>query len=140
MLAHEKEHLMAKKITIEEIEAEQLKKGIPEFRAGDSVRVHTRVKEGNRERIQIFDGVVIQRKNSGLRENFTVRKVSFGVGVERIFPIHAPTIDKIEVVRRGKVRQSRIFYMRNLSGKSSRLKERDAFLQKAESPEGQPEA
>jgi large subunit ribosomal protein L19 len=140
MLAHEKERFMAKKITIEEIEKDQLKKNIPEFRSGDSVRVHTRVKEGARERIQIFDGVVLQRKNSGLRENFTVRKVSFGVGVERIFPVHAPTIDKIEVVRRGKVRQSRIFYMRGLSGKSSRLKERDAFQQKAESPEVQPEA
>lgn len=131
---------MAKKITIEEIEKEEMKKAVPDFRSGDTVRVHTRVKEGTRERIQIFDGVVLQRKNSGIRENFTVRKVSFGVGVERIFPVHSPTIEKIEVIRRGKVRQSRIFYMRDRSGKSSRLKERDAFQQKAEAPEVQPEA
>lgn len=118
---------MAKKLTIDDVESADLKRNVPDFRAGDAVRVHTKVKEGNRERIQIFDGVVIQRKNSGLRENFTVRKVSFGIGVERIFPIHSPLVDKIEVVRRGKVRQSRIFYMRGRSGKSSRLKERDAF-------------
>ncbi len=114
-------------MTIEDIESADLKKNVPSFRAGDSVRVHTKVKEGNRERIQIFDGVVIQRKNSGLRENFTVRKISFGVGVERIFPIHSPLVEKIEVVRQGKVRQSRILYMRGRSGKSSRLKERDAY-------------
>lgn len=106
-------------------------KTIPAFRAGDNVRVHTKVREGNRERIQIFDGMVIQRKNSGPRENFTVRKVSFQVGVERTFPIHSPLVEKIEVVRRGKVRQARIFYMRNLAGKKTRLKERDPFVREA---------
>lgn len=119
------------KISIADIEKEQMKKDAPIFRAGDAVRVHTKVREGTRERIQIFDGVVLQRKNSGLRANFTVRKMSFGVGVERIFPLHSPLIDKIEVTRKGKVRQGRIFYMRERSGKSSRLKERDAFHQKA---------
>lgn len=120
------------KVSISDIEQGQLKGGLPEFRAGDNVRVHTKVKEGTRERIQIFDGVVIQRKNSGLRANFTVRKISFGVGVERIFPIHSPLVEKIEVTRKGKVRQGRIFYMRKRSGKSSRLKERDAFRTKGE--------
>lgn len=115
------------KISIEALEKAECKKTFPEFRSGDAVRVHTKVREGTRERIQIFDGMVIQRKNSGLRENFTVRKTSFGVGVERIFPLNSPLVDKIEVVRRGKVRQSRIFYMRARSGKKTRLRERDAY-------------
>lgn len=120
------------KISINDVEKDQLKSEVPEFRAGDNVRVHTKVKEGTRERIQIFDGVVIQKKNSGLRANFTVRKISSGVGVERIFPVHSPLIEKIEVTRKGKVRQGRIFYMRKRSGKSSRLKERDAFRKKGD--------
>lgn len=122
---------MAQKISIDEIEKPQIKTGIPAFRAGDTVRVHSIVKEGTRERIQIFEGVVIQRKNSGLRANFTVRKVSFGIGVERIFPVSSPMVEKIEVVRTGKVHQARIFHMRGLSAKKSRLKERDAFQNKS---------
>lgn len=122
---------MASKISIEAFEKNEIKREVPQFRSGDAVRVHTKVREGTRERIQIFDGMVIQRKNSGIRENFTVRKISFGIGVERIFPVHSPLIDKIEVIRRGKVRQSRIFYMRNRTGKRTRLKERDPFSQMA---------
>lgn len=100
---------------------------IPEFRAGDTVKVHVKVKEGNRERIQIFEGVVIGRQHGGLRENFIVRKMSSGVGVERIFPVHCPTIDKIEVTRLGKVRRAKLYYLRNLSGKAARIKERRTF-------------
>lgn len=116
---------MAKKLTIAEVEAGYLKKNIPEFRSGDVVRVHTKVKEGTRERIQIFEGMIMQRKNAGLRATFTVRKVSFGIGVERIFPLHSPNIEKIELVKTGKVRRSRLYYMRSLTSKESRLKERD---------------
>jgi len=116
---------MAKKVTIAEVEAGYLKKNIPEFRSGDVVKVHTKVKEGTRERIQIFEGMVMQRKNAGLRATFTVRKVSFGIGVERIFPLHSPSIEKIELVKTGKVRRTRLYYMRSLTSKESRLKERD---------------
>lgn len=116
---------MAKKVTIAEVEAGYLKKNIPEFRSGDVVKVHTKVKEGSRERIQIFEGMVMQRKNAGLRATFTVRKVSFGIGVERIFPLHSPSIEKIELVKTGKVRRTRLYYMRSLTSKESRLKERD---------------
>jgi large subunit ribosomal protein L19 len=122
---------MAQRVTIDEVEKPQIKTNIPAFRSGDTVRVHTIVKEGTRERIQIFEGVVLQKKNAGLRANFTVRKVSFGIGVERIFPISSPMVEKIEVVRTGKVKKARIFHMRGLSAKKSRLKERDAFLAKA---------
>ncbi len=118
---------MAKRLSVASVEKDLMKKKVPDFRAGDTVRVHTKVREGSRERIQIFDGVVIQRKNAGLKENFTVRKVSFGIGVERIFPLHSPLVEKVEVIRKGKVRRSRIFYMRERSGKQSRLKERDRF-------------
>ena len=97
---------------------------IPEFRSGDTVKVHVKVKEGNRERIQIFEGVVIARQHGGLRENFVVRKISNGVGVERIFPVHCPTVDKIEVVRKGRVRRAKLYYLRKLSGKAARIKER----------------
>jgi large subunit ribosomal protein L19 len=100
---------------------------IPAFRAGDTVKVHVKVKEGNRERIQIFEGVVIGRTHGGLRENFIVRKMSGGIGVERIFPVHCPTIEKIEVTRLGKVKRAKLYYLRKLSGKAARIKERREF-------------
>ncbi|KEJ92882.1 50S ribosomal protein L19 [Synergistes jonesii] len=100
---------------------------IPEFRSGDTVKVHVKVKEGNRERIQIFEGVVIGRQHGGLRENFIVRKISNGIGVERIFPVHCPTIDRIEVVRKGRVRRAKLYYLRDLSGKAARIRERRDF-------------
>lgn len=100
---------------------------IPEFRSGDTVKVHVKVKEGNRERIQIFEGVVIGRQHGGLRENFIVRKISNGIGVERIFPVHCPTIDRIEVVRKGRVRRAKLYYLRGLSGKAARIRERRDF-------------
>lgn len=106
------------------LENAQLREGLPEFRAGDTVKVHVRVVEGGRERIQIFEGVVIARNGSGLKESFTVRKISFGVGVERVFPLHSPIIDKIEVVRRGDVRRAKLYYLRDRVGKSARIKER----------------
>jgi large subunit ribosomal protein L19 len=96
----------------------------PEFAAGDTVNVHVKIREGNKERIQVFQGLVIQRKNSGAGESFTVRKISNGIGVERIFPILSPNIDKIEVLRRGKVRRARLFYMRGKQGKAARVKEK----------------
>ncbi|ADL07832.1 50S ribosomal protein L19 [Thermosediminibacter oceani] len=107
------------------VEEEQMRKDIPDFRPGDTVKVYTKVVEGSRERIQVFEGTVIARKGGGLRETFTVRKVSYGVGVERIFPLHSPRIDKIEVVQRGKVRRAKLYYLRNLRGKAARIKERD---------------
>lgn len=106
------------------IEEEQMKKDIPSFRPGDTVRVHVRIVEGSRERIQVFEGLVIKRKGDGLRETFTVRRVSNGVGVERTFPLHSPRIDKIEVVRRGIVRRAKLYYLRGLSGKAARIRER----------------
>src|SRR5438046_64808 len=107
------------------IENTQLKINIPDFQSGDSIRVHVRIKEGNKERLQAFEGVVIARKHGGARETVTVRKVSFGVGVERIFPLHATIIDHIDVVRRGKVRRAKLYYLRELRGKAARIKERD---------------
>lgn len=106
-----------------EITEEQLRKDIPQFRAGDTLRVHVRVKEGQRERIQVFEGVVIQRRGGGISETFTVRKISYGIGVERTFPLHSPRIEKIEVVRRGKVRRAKLFYLRERRGKAARIKE-----------------
>ncbi len=100
---------------------------IPSFRAGDTVKVHVKVKEGNRERIQIFEGVVIARQHGSIRENFIVRKMSGGIGVERIFPVHCPSIDKIEVTRLGKVKRAKLYYLRKLSGKAARIKERRVF-------------
>lgn len=105
------------------VEGAYLRDDIPEFRAGDTVKVHVRVVEGGRERVQIFEGVVIARNGSGARASFTVRKMSFGVGVERVFPVHAPIIQKIEVARRGDVRRSKLYYLRGRSGKSARIKE-----------------
>jgi len=107
------------------VEQQQMRKDIPEFRPGDTVSVHTKVVEGGRERIQVFEGTVIARRGSGLKETFTVRKISYGVGVERIFPVHSPRIDKIEVVRKGKVRRAKLYYMRKLRGKAARIQERD---------------
>lgn len=109
---------------VESITKEQLKTDIPQFRGGDNVKVHVKVVEGNTERIQIFQGVVLRRMGAGIDEKFTVRKISQGVGVERTFPIHSPRIARIEVVRHGKVRRSRLYYLRERSGKSARIKER----------------
>jgi large subunit ribosomal protein L19 len=106
---------------IADIEAKYLRKDLPDFRAGDSVRVHTKIKEGDKERIQIFEGVCIAREGGSAREMFTVRKVSYGVGVERIFPLNSPRIDKVEVMGRGQVRRSRLYYLRELQGKAARL-------------------
>ncbi|MFM6982892.1 MAG: 50S ribosomal protein L19 [Chitinophagaceae bacterium] len=106
------------------VEKEYLKADLPNFKAGDRVTVHYKIKEGNKERIQLFQGDVIQRRNAGLNAMFTVRKISNGVGVERIFPLHSPNIDKIEVNKIGKVRRARIFYLRGLSGKAARIAEK----------------
>lgn len=108
---------------IDEITKEQLRTDLPAFRPGDTVRVHVKVVEGNRERVQLFEGVVIKRRGGGISETFTVRKVSYGVGVERTFPLHSPKIVKLEVVRRGKVRRAKLYYLRNLRGKAARIKE-----------------
>jgi large subunit ribosomal protein L19 len=110
--------------TTDLVEQSQLRKGIPQFRPGDTVKVHVRVVEGSRERVQVFQGVVIRRSGGGLRETFTVRKISFGVGVERTFPVHAPSIAKIEVVQRGRVRRAKLYYLRDLRGKKARIRER----------------
>lgn len=106
------------------LENAQLRDDVPDFRAGDTVKVHVRVVEAGRERIQVFEGVVIARNGSGARASFTVRKISFGVGVERVFPVHAPIIDRVEVTRRGDVRRSKLYYLRDRVGKSARIKER----------------
>ncbi|WP_103062976.1 50S ribosomal protein L19 [Actinomyces qiguomingii] len=108
---------------IDEIDAASLREDIPSFRAGDTLRVHVKVVEGSRSRIQVFQGVVIARRGSGVSETFTIRKISFGVGVERTFPLHTPTIDKIEVVTRGDVRRAKLYYLRNLHGKAAKIKE-----------------
>lgn len=108
---------------IKQIEQENMKTDVPQFKAGDTVKVHVKVIEGQRERIQLFEGVVIKRKGSGIRETFTVRRISYGVGVERTFPIHSPKVDRIEVVRIGRVRRAKLYYLRNLTGKAARIKE-----------------
>lgn len=108
---------------IEAIEKEYMKAEVPAFNVGDVVKVYVKVVEGSRERLQAFEGTVIAKKNGGVRETFTVRRVSFGVGIERVFPLHSPRIDKIEVVRRGKVRRAKLYYLRNLSGKAAKIKE-----------------
>jgi len=106
------------------LEQEQLRDDIPDFKPGDTVRVHVKVREGNRERIQVFEGPVIARQGSGLTETFTVRRIASGVGVERTFPVHAPVIDKLEVVTRGKVRRAKLYYLRGRRGRAARIKER----------------
>ncbi len=114
--------------TLDQLEAAHLRDDVPDFGPGDTVRVHVRVVEGGRERVQVFEGVVIGRGGAGLRESFTVRKISFGVGVERIFPVHAPIIQKIEVVRRGDVRRAKLYYLRDRVGsKATRIKEKRDF-------------
>ena len=109
---------------LREVEKSYLRTDVPDFRAGDTVRVHVRVREGEKERIQVFQGVVIARRGGGTRESFTVRKISASIGVERIFPLHSPSIDHIEVVRHGKVRRAKLYYLRNLRGKAARIEER----------------
>ena len=108
---------------LDKVDAAQLRDDIPKFRPGDTVNVHVKVIEGDKSRIQVFKGVVIRRQNGGIRETFTVRKISFGIGVERTFPVHSPNIDKIEVVSRGKVRRAKLYYLRNLRGKAAKVKE-----------------
>jgi|SRR6516162_6255073 large subunit ribosomal protein L19 len=109
---------------IAELEQAQIRSDIPAFRPGDTLKVHVRVTEGNRSRIQIFQGIVIRRQGGGARETFTVRKISYGVGVERTFPVHTPAIEQIEVVTRGDVRRAKLYYLRSLRGKAARIKER----------------
>ena len=110
--------------TLDQVEAAYLRDDVPDFGPGDTVRVHVRVIEGGRERVQLFEGVVIGRSGGGIRETFTVRKLSFGVGVERIFPVHAPIIQKLEVTRRGDVRRAKLYYLRDRVGKAARIKEK----------------
>ncbi|GAA3718989.1 MULTISPECIES: 50S ribosomal protein L19 [Salinicoccus] len=109
---------------INELTQDQLKTDLPDFRAGDNVRVHVRIVEGSRERIQVFEGVVIKRRGGGISETFTVRKISYGVGVERTFPVHSPKLERIELTRRGRVRRAKLYYLRNLRGKAARIRER----------------
>ena len=110
--------------TLDALDADSLRNDIPDFRPGDTVKVHVRVIEGNRSRIQVFQGVIIRRQGGGIRETFTVRKVSFGVGVERTFPVHTPVVEKIEVVTRGDVRRAKLYYLRDLRGKAAKIKEK----------------
>ena len=109
---------------IEALEREQMRLDIPDFRSGDTVKVHAKIKEGDKERIQVFQGVVIRKRKGKMGATFTVRKVSYGIGVERIFPLHSPNIDKVEIVSKGKVRRGRLYYMRQLKGKAARIKEK----------------
>lgn len=109
---------------LDNVNAAQLRDDIPAFRAGDTVKVHVKVVEGNRSRVQVFQGVVISRQGRGVGETYTVRKISFGVGVERTFPLHTPTVEKIEVERRGDVRRAKLYYLRNLHGKAARIREK----------------
>jgi large subunit ribosomal protein L19 len=109
---------------IQALEREQMRIDIPDFRPGDTIRVHARIKEGDKERIQVFQGAVIRKRKGTTGATFTVRKISYGIGVERIFPLHSPTIDKIEIVTRGKVRRGRLYYVRKLRGKAARIKEK----------------
>ncbi len=110
---------------LRQIEAREMRADLPEFRAGDTLRVHVRVIEGDKERVQVFEGVCIRRHDDGLRSTYTVRKVSYGIGVERVFPLHSPRVRDIEVKTQGKVRRSRLYYLRELHGKKARIKERD---------------
>jgi large subunit ribosomal protein L19 len=110
-------------MNLSEVEKAQMRSGIPDFGPGDTVRVHVKVREGEKERIQVFEGVVIGRRGGGVRESFTVRKVSYSVGVERVFPLHSPSIARIEIVRHGRVRRAKLYYLRNLRGKAARIEE-----------------
>ncbi|HNR14208.1 MAG TPA: 50S ribosomal protein L19 [Thermodesulfobacteriota bacterium] len=107
---------------LETVEREHMKMGLPQFKSGDTVRVHVSIKEGDKERIQVFEGIVIRYRRGGLRASFTVRKISYGIGVERIFPLHSPMVDKIEIVQRGRVRRSCLYFLRDLKGKAARVK------------------
>ena len=109
---------------LDDLDSQSLRSDLPEFRPGDTVRVHVKVVEGNRSRVQVFTGVVLRRQGGGLRETFTVRKISFGVGVERTFPLHSPVIEKIEIETRGHVRRAKLYYLRDLRGKAAKIKER----------------
>jgi large subunit ribosomal protein L19 len=120
-LSHEEAAAMN---TLDELDAQSQRTDIPDFRSGDTLKVHARVVEGNRSRIQVFQGVVIRRQGGGLRETFTVRKVSFGVGVERTYPVNSPLLDRIEVVTRGDVRRAKLYYLRDLRGKAAKIKEK----------------
>jgi large subunit ribosomal protein L19 len=115
---------MVSRDIIREIEAEQLKPSVDEFRVGDTVRVHAKIKEGNRERVQVFEGIVLKRQNGSNRETFTVRKTSNGIGVEKTWPLHSPSVEKIEVIRHGKVRRAKLNYLRDRVGKRAKVKER----------------
>lgn len=114
-------------VTMDQINSRQLKKTVPAFRAGDVVRVHAKITEGEKQRIQIFEGLVIKRKGGAIQETFTVRKISYGIGVERVFPVHSPMIDKIEVRSRGKVRRAKLYYLRELSGRSARIEKTNEY-------------
>lgn len=120
------------------LHAEFVRNDVPAFKSGDTVNVHVKIREGAKERVQQYQGVVIQRRGTGATETMTVRKISNGVGVERVFPIHSPSIDKIELIKQGRVRRARIFYLRELSGKAARIQERKALLGVAESTESVP--
>ena len=109
---------------LDAVDAVSIKTDIPSFRSGDELKVHVRVIEGNKSRIQVFQGVVIRRQGSGVRETFTIRKISYGVGVERTFPVHTPVIERIEIVRHGSARRAKLYYLRNLTGKATKIKER----------------
>ena len=109
---------------IETLEKEQMRLDMPDFSPGDTVKVHVRIKEGDKERIQVFQGVVIRKRRGNTRATFTVRKITYGIGVERIFPFHSPSIDKIEIIKRGKVRRGKLYYLRKLRGKAARIKEK----------------
>jgi len=111
---------------LEQLEKEQVRTDLPDFRPGDTVKVHVKIKEGEKERIQVFEGTVIRKRRGASRSSFTVRKISYGIGVERIFPTHSPAIDRIEIVQRGKVRRAKLYYLRQLKGKAARIRERRA--------------
>ena len=124
---------------IDIIEKPRLRDDLPEFRPGDTVKVHVRVVEAGRERIQVFQGVVIRRSGGGLRETFTVRKISFGVGVERTFPVHSPSIARMEIVQKGRVRRAKLYYLRDLRGRRARIRERREATPAAAAPSSEPE-
>jgi large subunit ribosomal protein L19 len=109
---------------IKNLEKEMIRMDLPSFSAGDTIKVHVKIREGEKERIQVFQGVVISKRNNGAQSTFTVRKISYGVGVERVFPVHSPFIDQIEIVTRGRVRRAKIYYLRKLRGKAARIKEK----------------
>jgi large subunit ribosomal protein L19 len=125
---------------ISEIERKQIRQDLPEFRPGDTVRVHTKIKEGDKERIQVFEGVVIRHRRGSARSMFTVRKVSYGVGVERMFPVYSPRIDKVEVMGHGEVRRSRLYYLRDLQGKAARLTQEEGTAEASAAPAPAPAA